>query len=83
MLRLENTNVSSDKRKSNKCLICECGTKINLSYDARQLGKAIETHAKEHVKTKSDIASANAEASRIEDLLTEQVFKAIKSNKQP
>lgn len=79
----ENTNVSSDKRKSNKCLICECGTKINLSYDAKQMGKAIEAHAKEHAKTKSDIVSANAEASRIEDHLTEQVFKAIKSSKQP
>lgn len=47
------------------------------------MGNDIEAHAKEHAKTKSDKASANAEASRIEDLLTEQVFKAIKSSKQP
>jgi hypothetical protein len=89
LMRLENTNisenanVSSDRTNSNKCLICECGVKINLSSDAKQLGKAIEAHAKEHSKTKSDDASANAEAIRIENLLTEQVFKAVKSSNQP
>jgi hypothetical protein len=79
----ENTKISSDKRKSNKCLICECGAKINLSYDAKQMGKTIVSHAKEHAKKKSDDSSSNAEASRIEYLLTEQVFTAIGSIEQP
>jgi len=87
LIRLENTNisknvnVSSDRRKQNKCLICECGAKINLSFDAKKMGKAIESHAKEHGKKKIDDTSSRAEASRIEDLLTEQVFMAIKSLK--
>ncbi|HEX7482635.1 MAG TPA: hypothetical protein VF350_04125 [Candidatus Bathyarchaeia archaeon] len=66
-----------------KYVICECGTKIELSYDAKEMGKAIELHAKEHGKKKPAGASCNAETSRIEDLLTEQVFKAIKSIKKP
>jgi len=80
---LDHTKISYDKEKTPTCIICECGIKIKLSSDAKQMGNDIEAHAKEHAKTKSDKASANAEASRIEDLLTEQVFKAIKSNKQP
>ena len=89
LIRLENTNisknvnVSSDRRKQNKCLICECGAKINLSFDAKKMGKAIESHAKEHIKKKLGNASSNSEVSRIEDLLTEQVFVALKSLKYP
>ncbi len=47
------------------------------------MGKAIELHAKEHGKNKPVGVSLDDEASRIEDLLTEQVFKAIKSTKKP
>jgi hypothetical protein len=89
LMRLENTNmsnnasVSSDRRKPIRYLTCECGTKINLSFDAKKMGKAIESHAKEHVKKKIANASSNSEVSRIEDLLTEQVFIAIKSLKYP
>lgn len=78
----QNANVSSDKIKLSKYVICECGIKINLSYDVKEMGKTIELHAKEHGEKKSAGASRNAEASRIEDLLTEQVFKAIKSIKK-
>lgn len=47
------------------------------------MGKAIELHAKEHAKNKADDPSSNVEVSRIENLLTEQVFNAIKSIKKP
>lgn len=47
------------------------------------MGKAIELHAKEHAKNKPDDPSSNVEVSRIENLLTEQVFNAIKSIKKP
>ena len=77
----KNANATSDRIKLNKYVICECGTKINLTYDAKEIGKAIELHAKEHAEKKPVGASYNTEASRIEDLLTEQVFKAIKSTK--
>jgi hypothetical protein len=89
LIRLENTNiskkanVSSDRRKLSNYLLCECGTKINLSFDAKEMGKAIESHAKEHVKKKIYNVSSKVEASRIEDLLTEQVFTVIKSLKYP
>lgn len=79
----KNANVSPDKLDPNVCVICECGTKINLSFDAREMGKAIELHAKEHAKNKPDDPSSNVEVSRIENLLTEQVFNAIKSIKKP
>jgi hypothetical protein len=88
LMRLENpntsknANVSSDRIKPNQCVICECGAKIYLSCDVKEMGKAIELHAKEHGKKTLDNVSSNAEASRIEDLLTEQVFKAIKSIKK-
>ena len=74
---LQNLHKSSDGEKSSTCIECECGFKINLSCDSNQMGNEIAAHAKEHAKTKSDIASAKAEASRIEDLLTEKVFGAI------
>jgi hypothetical protein len=89
LIRLENANmsknanVSFDRRKSSICLICECGSQINLLYDAKKMGKAIALHAKEHAKEKIAGASSNAEAIRIEDFLTEQVFTIIKSLKQP
>ena len=79
----KNTNVSPDVNRLNIYIICECGTKINLSFDAREMGKAIELHAKEHARKKTDDSSSNAEVSRIENLLTEQVFNAIKSIKKP
>ena len=47
------------------------------------MGKAIELHAKEHARKKTDDSSSNAEVSRIENLLTEQVFNVIKSIKKP
>jgi len=75
---LENTYISSDKEKSS-CIECECGSKINLSCDANQLGDAIAAHAEEHAKTKPDISSAKAEASRIQDFLIAKVFKATNS----
>ena len=71
-----NLHIYSDKEKSSTCIECECGFKIKLSCDANQMGNAIDAHAQEHAKTKSDIASAKAEASRIEHLLISKVFKA-------
>jgi hypothetical protein len=76
---LENTSLSSDKEQLSNCIECECGSKINLSRDANQMGNAIKAHAEEHAKTKPDISSAEAEASRIEDLLTSKVFTAFKT----
>ena len=74
---MENLNVSSDEEQLSNCIECECGSKINLSRNANQLGKEILAHAEEHAKTIPDSSSAKAEASRIEDLLTSKVFKAI------
>ena len=68
---------TSDEEISAKCIECACGFKIDLSCDANQMGNAIAAHAQEHVKPKSDIASAKAQASRIEYLLIEKVFIAI------
>jgi hypothetical protein len=79
----KNANESSGKIKTNSYVTCECGAKINLSCDAKEIGKAIELLAKEHAKKQPVGASSNAESSRIEDLLTEQVFKTIKYIKKP
>jgi hypothetical protein len=73
---LENLNMPSDEEKLSKCVECECGSKINLSCDANQMGNAILAHAEEHAKTTLDISSAKSEASRIEDFLIAKVFKA-------
>ena len=74
---METINNTSDEEKSAKWIECACGSKINLSCDANQMGNAIAAHAQEHVKPKSDIASAKAVASRIEYLLIEKVFTVI------
>ena len=76
---MENLNLSSDEKQLSNCIECECGSKINFSCDANQMGKAILAHAEEHAKTKPDISSAKAEASRIENLLIAKVFKATNS----
>ena len=49
---------------------------ISFSGDAKQMGNAIGVYAAEHPQTKSAIANANAEASRIEDLLMHHSMKA-------
>jgi hypothetical protein len=71
--------MSSDKEKLPSCIECECGSKINLSCNANQMGNEIMAHAEEHGKTKPDFSSVKAEESRIQDFLIAKVFKATNS----
>jgi hypothetical protein len=80
---LNKINKPVHQQKFSKCIECECGSKIKLSYDINEMGNAIVAHAQKHAKTKPDKTSVKAEASRIEDLLIAKVFKATYSVQKP
>jgi hypothetical protein len=73
--------LENDPKKENSCnyVICECGKKIILTTNLEEMSDAIAAHAAEHVKNESDEIKAEAEDSRIQDLLIIQVFKVISS----
>jgi hypothetical protein len=54
---------------------CECGAKILLVPDLREMVRCIEAHAAIHEKKEADPKKAQTESSRIQDLLIKQVFQ--------
>jgi hypothetical protein len=63
-------------------LKCECGAEILLLPDLKFMNHAIETHVAEHRKKEKDPRKAAATASRIRQILIEQLLKkASETNK--
>jgi hypothetical protein len=58
-------------------VVCECGFKILVVPDLDEMARSIESHAVTHEKGASDPEKAEAERSRIEELLAQRVLLAI------
>jgi hypothetical protein len=63
----------------NKCsshsILCECGTEILLMPDIKEMGRCIQSHAKEHQKKEQDPADGKAAFEYIENFLIEKVLE--------
>jgi hypothetical protein len=58
-------------------ITCECGLKIALSQNLKDLGRIIEAHASAHGLKETNPDAAEAEFGRIQDILIEQVFDIV------
>ncbi len=69
-------NFSKSSSKSiHKIIKCECGSEILLIPDLTEMGRAIESHAKEHQKKAQTAKEAEEIFNHIQDFLLKQVLK--------
>ena len=62
-------------------VVCECGFKILVIPDLDEMVRSIEAHAATHKRSQTDPEKAQAEHSRIEEMLTQKVLLAISKKK--
>ena len=61
-----------------KFAVCECGAKIEVVQDLREMTRRIDAHAAIHEKNEPDPEKAEARRCRIERQLVRQVIMALK-----
>jgi hypothetical protein len=77
VLNLAKSEYSSHSNRLFAYVKCDCGKRILVIPNLELMGKAIEAHAQEHAKAKSQIDDQTKEANRVESLLIQQVFNKI------
>jgi hypothetical protein len=60
---------------SSNSIWCECGAEILLIPDVKEMGRCIESHAKEHQKKEKNPADGKAAFKYIENLLIKKVLE--------
>jgi hypothetical protein len=56
---------------------CECGARIAIFRDAKEMGQIIKEHADLHGKDMKNEIETEKETERVEDLLIKQLFQYI------
>jgi hypothetical protein len=60
-----------------KLVVCECGFKLLVIPDLNEMTLSIGAHAATHCNRETDMEKAEAEYSRIEELLAQRVLISI------
>ncbi len=58
-------------------ITCECGFEIPIVPNAEIVGNAVDAHAEEHKRRKSNEIKGKKEAERIRNLLIQKIFENV------
>ena len=78
----EKNTGSGRKSELSQTVVCECGSKILVIPDIKEMSAAIENHVWEHIKNEKDQSKVTCEKCRLMDLLVAQVLKVASDSKQ-
>ncbi len=76
-MKAHKKTVTSESNNTFMLLKCECGAKILILPDAKEMGLAIDAHAMAHGLLEEDLEQAKAKTEYIRDQLIKQLFEKI------